>query len=186
MASTFYGVEVVIDEDYLRTMRDAFERIPDEFHARIESKVLPEIETLARGWMAEPGEPQYPLRWTPSKHPEDADKTPNTAWGYYSRQKAAFFASDGFGAGIPYVRTHELIDSWYAIQLWEGDELVIRLESPAKAAPFVMGNWQQGYHFDTGWQSIADIAQAASLDASDLLIQTWSFLMRDLAKGRVS
>ena len=56
-----------------------------------------------------PGEPLYPIKWTRSTHPEDAGKKPNTAFGYYSRQKKAFFLSQGFGKGTPSKRTRQLI-----------------------------------------------------------------------------
>lgn len=67
------------------------------------------------------------------------------------RQRRAFWATNGFGHGIPYVRTHALVNAWDARFEFEetGGGFVVENTSPA--ATFVIGDRQQVFHADTGW-----------------------------------
>lgn len=96
----------------------------------------------------EPGKPTYPIQWTSEK------------------QRRAFFATDGFGGGIPYRRTGKLAKAWIAEARRDGDSFLFVIENPAKAAPFVYGSlaqnrtsalrFQQRFHANTGWQPATD------------------------------
>lgn len=66
--------------------------------------------------------PGYPIRW-------DSEK-----------QKRAFFATDGFGRGIPSRRSGRYIKGWTLIPLSNG----YRLENPASHAKYVGGDARGG------------------------------------------
>ena len=88
-----------------------------------------------------PGPPKYPLRWASEK------------------QRRAFFATNGFGKGIPYKRTGQLIAAWQVKVSVRGvgggrGGGVITVENPAKAARYVYGPQQQPFHLDTGWPTL--------------------------------
>lgn len=69
--------------------------------------------------MQEPGQkPSYPIQW-------DSE-----------RQRRAFFATDGFGGGIPHRRTGEYENSFKIEQLPDG----VKFFSDSAALPFVGGN----------------------------------------------
>jgi hypothetical protein len=69
--------------------------------------------------MGKPGrKPSYPIRW-------DSEK-----------QRRAYFATDGFGGGIPYRRTGEYEQGWKLEALDNG----YRLSNDSKAAQYVGGD----------------------------------------------
>jgi hypothetical protein len=68
------------------------------------------------------------------------------------KQRRAFFASDGFGQGIPTKRTGELKSSWnYEIQ---GDS--VKIINQANYAQFVIGGDIQRGHIADGWKNMVE------------------------------
>lgn len=99
-----------------------------------------------------PGPVHRPIRWTPAA---SQNKPPNTRWGYYSKQKAAYFATNGFGRGIPSQRSGKLESDWTVTTKLETDASgVFAIENQASYAQFVVGVDQQGFHAITGWPNI--------------------------------
>lgn len=91
-----------------------------------------------------PGQPKYPIQWTSD------------------RQRKAFFASNGFGRGIPAPRTGKLNKSWKLALVRRGDEAVLTVTNTAKYAAYVVGRVRprgkdpmQRMHKVTGWQPVA-------------------------------
>jgi hypothetical protein len=129
-----------------------------------------QAQTLQR-LQAEPGKPQYPIRWTSE------------------RQRRAFFATKGFGRGIPTRRTHALSRGWdvyvnieqvsrieaYKVALLEfltrltggtaptppPAAVIVSVDNPVAYEQYVTGIHQQGFHQDTGWQYAPDILNTA-------------------------
>jgi len=70
------------------------------------------------------------------------------------KQRKAYFASDGFGGGIPYNRTHQLANNWtYA----EPGANSIKLMNNSNSASFVFGDDQQRGHAADGWRHVLSI-----------------------------
>lgn len=91
-------------------------------------------EDMLRVLRTEPGPVKYPIRWTSVK------------------QRKAFFASNGFGRGIPAVRSHELANGWkYRVIYTPGQLAEVEVENPAPYEQFVTGRNQQAFHAITGW-----------------------------------
>jgi hypothetical protein len=137
-----------------------------------------QAQTLQR-LQQEPGSPHYPIRWTSL------------------RQKRAFFASDGFGRGIPTRRTHALSRGWdvfvnieqigrieaYKVALLEfltrltggaaptppPAVVIVSVDNPVKYEQYVTGIHQQGFHQDTGWQYTPDILNTAFKQAEGIV-----------------
>jgi hypothetical protein len=87
-------------------------------------EILQETAENVKSRMSEAGKPvTYPINW-------DSEK-----------QRRAFFASDGFGGGIPYQRTGQYEASWTV----ERQPLGAHLAAPSPAA--AIGG------FPAGWQS---------------------------------
>lgn len=77
-------------------------------------EVLGDTVSEIIGLMQEEGKPvTYPIKW-------DSD-----------RQRKAFFASDGFGGGIPHVRTGAYVQGWQKTELPDGYQMSNK--SPAGA-----------------------------------------------------
>ena len=120
-----------------------------------------DAQTIAKDLSPVPGKVKYPIEWTRSAQP--AGRAPNMYDGTYSKQKAAFFATDGFGKGIPSKRSGKLGKSWRMesepinTAFETGIELVTT--NKAKYAPFVLGappgiKPMQQFHRNTGWQAV--------------------------------
>ncbi|PJF38481.1 MAG: hypothetical protein CUN54_10770, partial [Phototrophicales bacterium] len=83
----------------------------------------------------------YPIEWTSE------------------RQRRAYFATDGFGAGIPYKRTGETDAGWEMEIKIIGRAVKVIIENNSPAAPWVYGSlakrgfkrFQQRFHEITGW-----------------------------------
>jgi hypothetical protein len=108
-----------------------------------------------------PGPPKYPIRWTSEK------------------QRKAFFATNGFGGGIPTRRTGRLPAAWRLIvtaTLQHGITVVARNDDPA--APFVYGAWQQAFHAETGWPLATPILSQIAAETLPVLVEDQILLAR--------
>jgi hypothetical protein len=85
-----------------------------------------------------PNAVKYPIQWASEK------------------QRRAFFATDGFGGGIPYKRTGKLANNstLIAAQTADGGTVILQIPSPGQ---YVFGNfrgqYQQPMHRNTGYPS---------------------------------
>lgn len=120
-------------------------------------KFLVRVKTVITKY---PPKPRYPLRWKSEK------------------QRRAYFASNGFGKGIPYQRRGDLGNRWRESVF----KNVFTFRNTARYASFVIGDDQEPFHNDTGWQEairhepdlvdeFGDLAQADVLAAVRAPIQ---------------
>lgn len=103
----------------------------------------------------EPGPSIKPTRWKSDK------------------QRRAFFASNGFGAGIPYRRSGRASRGWQATfdNTPTGGTLTIEHEWPQIV--FVQGDYQQPFHQDTGWVRLDDVVDDFEREAIDVGVEVW-------------
>jgi hypothetical protein len=113
-----------------------------------------------------PGKVKRPIRWTSEK------------------QRRAYFATDGFGAGIPYKRTGRLPAAWRVESAIGPGGLTISITNPSKAAPFVYGRWKQQFHTDTGWPDARPIIDKIIEATRPALVEDQILLARALIGGR--
>jgi hypothetical protein len=150
-----YRVETetgIIDglEEWLRFVGDDVYALNTRILNQLRPQMLQELQTY-------PGRVKYPIQWTSD------------------RQRRAFFASNGFGAGIPYRRTNALARGWNIQAHRKGDGRTdIVIDNYAKYARFVVGTLSgnpqratvpmQRFHRNTGWfpagQTVAFWVQA--------------------------
>ena len=109
-----------------------------------------------------PGPPRYPIRWTSE------------------RQRRAFFATGGFGRGIPTRRSDSIINEWMAVYQKSntGGTLIIQNDHPA--VTFVQGSNQQGFHRDTGWIRVDDVSGDFLKAAGDVAVDVFFKEVADL------
>lgn len=72
------------------------------------------------------------------------------------KQRRAYFASDGFGGGIPYQRTDEMVNAWE----WSAsnsDWTRVVVFNPVETATYVIGDDQQRGHKADGWRYYMDV-----------------------------
>lgn len=156
--------------DELEVFIDSMEVINQEILQETRDEIAPEaLNELS----TEPGKVKYPIEWTSE------------------RQRRAFFATDGFGSGIPYQRTGKLAEMW-VIEV-RGNALVI--ENKSAIAKYVYGSlaqnrnaalrFQQGFHANTGWQAATDTT-AFWLDAAqEVYIDKFDETLKDFATGKL-
>lgn len=88
------------------------------------------------------------------------------------RQRKAYFASNGFGGGIPSRRTDTTRNAWYLHRELTAGELAIEIGNNKAHAQFVYGSlnqrsrdeaarFQQRMHRNTGWGLAVDIINPA-------------------------
>lgn len=102
------------------------------------------------------------------------------------RQQKAYFATNGFGGGIPYKRTGKLSASWKVFAVVSPGGVAVRVVNPVKSAKYVVGNIytrgrdpQQAMHVQGGWPR-ADKTIAFWADA---MRETWVKNVRGYIKG---
>lgn len=104
-----------------------------------------------------PGPPIYPIRWTSE------------------RQRKAFFASKGFGRGIPAKRGSppEITRAWRGEFIPTPDGGIMALINDAPGVDFVQGFRAQEFHKDTGWVQLDDVQNDFYRDAGDAAVQVF-------------
>ena len=120
---------------FVRAIQSAAANVAHNFSAQEMSDALSPV----------PGAVKYPIDWTSEK------------------QRRAFFATNGFGKGIPTKRTGKLGKSWTMTSedINEGTHggAEILISNSAAFAKYVIGappgtKPMQGFHLNTGWQAL--------------------------------
>lgn len=133
-----------LEESKRRFQRAMQQRRGDQLAAR----------TLAR-LKTEPGEPNRPIRWTSEK------------------QRRAFFASRGFGRGIPASRSNPpaVLVGWEAEFIATDDGGVLAITNDVPHMKYVQGDRAQGFHKDTGYVQVIDVIDDAFREMEGAAVQ---------------
>jgi hypothetical protein len=155
-----YKVTVTVDADVLQALEDAYAKSPRTIKTFLNRSLLPQyIKRIQQQWTPYPGAVRYPIQWASDK------------------QRRAFFATNGFGGGIPYRRTRNLQKSWvFAIDEYPNGEEV-SIGNTADYARYVIGAEQQPFHSNTGWPRIDDEAAALTNELTDEVIDLYFQIM---------
>lgn len=148
-------MDVTVDQDVLYAIREAAQDAPRRMNKAYKARIKRLRQRLLDDLREYPGPVKYPFRWKSE------------------RQRRAFFATDGFGYGIPYVRTFALRDGWTTRIRDQQNGAIFEVENTADYARFVVGDDAQPGHLATGWQSAGAIVASYREQATDELIDTW-------------
>lgn len=179
------AIKVTVDIDILEAIEDAARMSPvlmqkayNRALSRMRTRMLQDLKTKT-------GSTVYPIRWARSKNPQDAGKRANTRYGYYSRQKAAYYATNGFGKGIPSPSTGALRAGW-SIDLNPdvANGAVLEAVNKVPYAVFVQGVWMQNFHIDAGYADAQRVVSDYRVEAENVLIDTWAVVAIPEALGR--
>lgn len=152
-----YSVSVILDLDVLQavqvTARTARPRMRRQLGIIARGAIA---EQITRELSAEPGAVKRPLRWKSE------------------RQRRAYFATRGFGHGIPYVRTHKLSQGWRVVL----DDItvstgVFRVENSQRYTRYVQGDDAQPFHLDTGWVQAAPVIRKYEDAFQSAVVDAW-------------
>lgn len=122
----------------------AFPSVIAEAAQEAAQRVTPQIRVLA----AAPRPVRYPIAWKSA------------------RQRRAYFATNGFGRGIPYQRTGTTAQGWQVEAERVGDVTALAISNRVDHAKYVYGTvqdptLQQPFHAATGWPTAGDVVQVA-------------------------
>lgn len=157
-------IDVTVDDDIILAIEAALKTSPGRMKTAYKRAVSRLRSRILQRLKIEPNKPTYPLRWKSEK------------------QRRAFFATNGFGNGIPYQRTGKLLASYDVSVLDTNDGGVLSIVNSDPKARFVIGDDAQPMHLDTGWIQSADVASDARVEAENVLIETW-FTVADNTAG---
>lgn len=97
------------------------------------------VDAKALRWLRyTPASPKYPIDW----------QTP--------KQRRAFFATNGFGKGIPTQRTGKLQEEWAIILTPNPTGGELSFDNGAAHSPYVQGDVQQRMHIASGYHNVND------------------------------
>lgn len=164
--TNFAEIEAIDELEDLANLMEAVNLdILEEVHDELKSEILSDLAQ-------EPGRVRYPIQWTSE------------------RQRRAFFATDGFGGGIPYRRTHKLSNAW-VVEV-RGHAIVI--ENPSDASKYVYGSlaqnrsaalrFKQRFHSNTGWQTATDTVSQWMDEITALYLDKFDERLSKYAKSK--
>jgi len=151
------GVNVRVDASVLEALRETARKSPGlmltaytRATRRLRSRMLVELRKS--------GKPSYAGITN--------DMTP--------RQRRAFWATNGFGHGIPYQRTGAL-EAGYRVEIaaLNSDAAALIINNSVGYATYVSGAQAQPFHSQR-WVQVVDVAIDYEARANDILIETWA------------
>lgn len=117
--------------------------------------------SLIRRLGRDPGHVKYPYDWQTHK------------------QRAAYFATDGFGRGIPTRRTGAEQRGW-DVKVGEGSTILV--ENDREYSSYVQGADQQSGHVQTGWENVDDVLPEYVPRYENAMIDGWFRVVDRLEK----
>ena len=157
-------VTVSVDDDVLEELQRTVRRSGALAKRAFKRQVTRERTRLLSELRYTPPKPTYPLRWQSPK------------------QRAAFFATNGFGKGIPYQRTGKMNAGWDLETIENMNALALLIINSELYTRFVVGDDAQRMHMDTGWRQAAPVIANSRERLNDGLIDTW-FTLTDERAG---
>lgn len=159
-----YKTDVIIDTDVLDAVKEIPRRVDPALADYVDREIRPALEHFIDVRVS-----RYP---GPVKHPFVFAT---------ARSRRAFFASNGFGRGIPTKRTGQLKKSWRLRIDRRQNEGYITLTNVASYAGYIYGSGnvlasyrQVPGHRNTGWgEDLDEDLLALSQRATDMLIDGW-------------
>lgn len=161
-----YRASVVFDTDLIDHIQHTAATFPDLVADYVRREVRPFVsQEVDKRLRQPPGKVQYPIEWTSEK------------------QRKAFFATDGFGHGIPYRRTGKLVASWQVRGDYTATFSGITVTNTSPVGRYVVGMNQQQFHANTGWPYGPSVLQAISLLANDFATDGMASLLAQTVRG---
>jgi len=167
--SSFSAVTITIDPDLQEVVITDLKTAPRKYRKLYRTRIA-ELEQRTLRVLKRPAPPvKRPIAWATE------------------RQRRAFFATRGFGKGIPTKRTGALQEGWKGIiedDIREGlftifNDSVTRDYFTGELVfyeKFVSGVEMQPFHKNTGYISSQSILAEALVEAEEIMIDTWFFV----------
>lgn len=164
MFSVTYDTKVF--QDRLAQIEINIRNLPGALHNALQGQQGKLANDALRKLTLVPGRPVYPIRWKSL------------------RQRRAYFASGGFGRGIPTRRTYKLLQGWKVVYQQTATGGMVTLSNPIPYMRFVQGDEAQPFHLDTGWVQRADVIDDFLKEAGDAVAAAWWSVSRAAVEVR--
>lgn len=142
--------------------------LPDTMHNAMQGQEGRLANDALRKLTIIPGAPVYPLRW----------KSP--------KQRRAYFATNGFGRGIPSVRKYTLVKGWRVVYTRTATGGQISMTNPVEYMQYVQGDDAQPFHLDTGWVQRGDVQNDFVRETSQQVTAVWWTVSQAVVETRNS
>ena len=114
------------------------------------------LDVKALTWLRfTPAKPHYPIVWQSE------------------RQRRAFFATNGFGRGIPTERSGKLQAEWKVRQRTTSTGGSISFDNDTSYSPYVQGDQMQDMHIASGYHNVNDGVDLFAVDYAAVLQETF-------------
>lgn len=137
--------------------------LPRQFNNALKGKEGRLANEALRKITIVPGAPVHPIRWKSQ------------------RQRKAYFASKGFGKGIPSRRNYKLLKGWRVVVRPTPYGGSISMENPEPYMRFVQGADAQPFHLDTGWVQQGDVENDFLRETTSQVVQTWEVVGKTMS-----
>lgn len=161
-----FQTKITRREDTLAALATQLQKAPLLMQTRARVAVMPLAEQMREILATTPGPSHRPVIWTSAK------------------QRRAYFATNGFGQGIPYRRSGKLQQGW-RVELVpddKGGEIIAYNEVPYTR--WVQGASQQIQHYATGWVEAIPTVAAFEARLDDALVDAWFDVCEFITEGK--
>ncbi len=153
--------KVTLDDDVIEAIDKALRKAPKKMRVAL-STAKKNTERLLNATLKSPQPPpRYPLKWKSE------------------RQRRAFFATRGFGHGIPYNRTNRLINAW-RVQIVSDDEGgLLEVVNDTPYLDYVASGSSVRQPMFPQWYNYDDVLLKAEKNAQDTIIEAWYNILEE-------
>ncbi|HML23544.1 MAG TPA: hypothetical protein PKD09_17945 [Aggregatilinea sp.] len=167
-----FEAQVLTHTQAIADLQDGIRALPVVFTRYARREVAPFVRNeVTRRLRVEPGPVVYPIRWTSEK------------------QRRAFFATDGFGHGIPYRRSHELVHDWHVIGDYADGLVGFTVTNDNPSSIYVYGddegNHRQAFHATTGWPDAREELRIIRENAEAFVTAGINTITEQVLTGRI-
>lgn len=151
------------------SVRDLPRRSRQQFQRELQTVVKPNLQTEVKDLIGrEPGPVVHPFQFSTDK------------------SRRAYFATRGFGKGIPYQRTHDLVNSWFVdLQLGTGTIVIFNAKRYGKYVYGSPTQLQVPGHLKTGWgRDFPAALQLITEYGIEQILDAWGRAVNVAAKER--
>lgn len=150
------GVNVRVDTSVLDAIRETARKSPGLMLTAY-TRATRRLRARMLNTLRQPGKPSFPgitKLMTP-------------------KQRKKFWATNGFGHGIPYQRTGTL-EAGYSVEIapLDSDAAAMVISNDNDYATYVSGAQVQPFHIDR-WVQVVDVAVDYEAEANEVLTETW-------------
>lgn len=133
-----------------------FERLNPYALNRARERVRPIVQQMMLVLHTPAGPVAYPILWKSE------------------RQRRAYFATNGFGRGIPSVRTNRLVNTWTDDMRIQDGRLSVTVQNGVPYREYVTGALQQPFHERTGWYNDEQVTNFYGARMAEATRAEWS------------